>query len=143
MAAAIVVTATGLYAGTVAERHWHPRSRPLRPVSASSSGASGSLPSPRYTAGNLTLDNKPDPGTVTATWTDPSNGAATPVVSLTTAVGQAVATLTLAPGVTSYMRAGLDPATDYCILVALYPTVDSDSALAVKACTQHNSGQPG
>jgi hypothetical protein len=91
-----------------------------------------------FTPGNLVLEDRPAPDGITVSWTDPSGGTATPVLSLSTASGQTIAVVTLAPGTTVYSRRGLDPAADYCALVALYPTATDTTALAARACTHRN-----
>jgi hypothetical protein len=113
------------------------RAHPGRDTVAASlvTAAPGSVaPTGPFTARDLQVRPGPAADIVTVTWIDPSGGTAIPIVALSTASGQTVAVATLRPGTAIFSRAGLDPRTDYCAVVALYTGPDDTSAVGARAC---------
>ncbi|GAA1041866.1 hypothetical protein GCM10009557_66570 [Virgisporangium ochraceum] len=90
----------------------------------------------------LTLEDK---GTsVTVTWTDPSAGQASFVVSYGRADGPATKTERVGAGTTTVTVNQLDPAQDYCFTVAGEPGsgVGPSPAVCTKRPTPTGSGRP-
>jgi Tetratricopeptide repeat len=131
LAAAVVASGAAVDIGA----HHLPGGRvPASTSTAASPTAAPDRPAGPFQAEQLLVQNGATPDGLTVTWFDPSGGTATPVVAIATATGQTVAVATLPPGTSSYAPHGLDPAADYCALVALYADPTDTSAVATRAC---------
>jgi Tetratricopeptide repeat len=82
-----------------------------------------------------------DDGTsVTVTWSDPTDGSGTVLLSVGKAGKPAGPVRTLPPGTHEERVAGLDPAVDYCVVLAV-AYVDDPVAPATQVCTHRSRGR--
>jgi hypothetical protein len=109
-------------------------------VFLSSDPGPGNRPATAASTGTISLSLDDKGGSVTVTWTDPSAGQASFVVSYGRADGPASKTQQVSSGTTTVTIDQLDPSQDYCFTVAGEPGSGVGPSPAV--CTKR-PGPPG
>lgn len=81
-----------------------------------------------------------DGASITVTWSDPTGGTGAVLLSVAQAGGPAGPVRTLPPGTREDVLTGLDPAADYCVVLAV-AYVDDVAAPATQVCTHRSHGR--